>query len=919
MKGKHRRVPRGSRCFHTLLFTIAASLLGCIGQSWAACDGLGGQCVVTDGSTVNFTGGIYETTGIAPAQTALYASDNSTIKMTGGEVRLNPPTLTGGYAAWAKDSGTIHFDNTKITGWGGVYVDNALFELGDKSTIAITGDNINALTLVNGSNTLYTYNAINTFSTSGTNSHGLLSEGLGNNIYLHTAKINTSGNASHGIFVKDQAYYTDIYGAADISTQGTGSHGILAMNGADVAIFEETHIQTQGDNSVGVYLVNDGHLYTFDETQIETRGAASHAIVLAGDSSTQIGDYYAVKESFITTHGIGAYAVLFEEIPGTSYQNEISLTKTSLQSLQSSAIMAKSSIMNNIVDLWDSKVTGADWLVEVRDTASGDPTRLEIRANNSSLFGGAALDSPSHLRMQLRDNSEWTLRHDASGNGLSEVSILELNNSRIRFDAPFNGIYQTLRVGAGNPGTNTVYNASGNASVTLNTFLNEGGAWSNQFTDRLLIEGDVSGQTTLFINEMPGSTGGQTSPGGTNLAQEGISLVQVSGIAAENSFALDGGYVTMGGLPYTYKLYAYGPGSSHGAADSGQKQVSGTNHWDYRLQSECIGPCPPPQTQPPALQVAPQLANYLVAPTALFHAGLQELGSLHQRLGDGRATNAHLSRAGKGEFFLRGLGGDYRYLSNLAPTRYGYDADITHTAMQGGGDIYGLQTDNNEIRFGLAGSYGDLAFTPQRSGSRKTRMNVWNATPYMTWQHESGAYLDAVFSYGSFGGQVSTKARGRTASLQGKRLAASIETGMPFSLPSTGVTLEPQVQVVYQKLKFDATQDIDNFAVRLGAPRQWTLKAGAELSKRFSQSPIGQSGKLYGKLALVHSLTERHQAWFGDTFEVGRAGTHLHTEAGIQLALGKNANFYSDVTWQTPIGGVGTRGVSVNAGFNLRF
>jgi len=908
-----------------VLSLIAANLLGGIGQSWAACDGLGGQCVVTDGSTVSFTGGIYETTGPAPAQTALYASGNgSEIEMTGGELRLNPPTLTSGYAARAENGGEIHFDNTKINGWGGIHVDNAKVELGDKSTIAITGDNVNALTLVNGSNTFYTFNATNTFSTSGTYSHGIAAEGMGTDILLHTVKINTTGDHSHGIFVKDYIYFTDIYGAADIRTQGAGSRAISAKS-SDVAIFEEVKLRTEGDNSEGLYLTDDARFYTFKEVTVETRGAASHAIVLAGETYAQIGDSFVSPDSRITTHGANAYGVLFEENPGawgdSYWMNQAYLSGVSLDSRQAGAIMVRAKTNNSVI-LWDGEIKGADRLVEVRDTVNGDRATLELQANNSKLLGGAAVDAKSYLWMRLRGNSEWTIRHDAAGNGLSEISILEFNNSSIRFDAPSSGVYQTLRIGAGDPGTHAVYNATGNASVTLNTLLNEGGDWSKQFTDRLLIEGDVSGQTVLKINEMPGSPGGQTSPNGANLAHEGISLVQVSGNAAENSFALDGGYVTMGGLPYTYQLYAYGPGSSNGSAssDPNQKQVGGNAHWDYRLQGECIGPCPPPPPPPPPpKQVAPQLANYLVAPSALFHVGLQDISSLHQHLSDMRLNITQQSALNRDEFFLRGVSGDYHYRSNLSAMQYGYNADIRYAAMHMGGNVYAVDSDTNLLRFGLSSSRGNLAFTPQREASQQTKMERWAIAPYLTWRHETGAHLDAVVSYGHFDGWVTTPARGRTARLQGQTYAASIETGLAFVWPAADIKFEPQLQLVYQKLIFDPTRDVDNFSVTLGNPEQSTLRVGAELSKQLAHAVTGQTGTLYGNFNLIHSMNDEHTAWFGDNFAIGRSGTHLKTGAGMQITLGKHANLYSDVTWQAPISNAGTRGYSLNFGFKVRF
>jgi len=367
----------------------------------------------------------------------------------------------------------------------------------------------------------------------------------------------------------------------------------------------------------------------------------------------------------------------------------------------------------------------------------------------------------------------------------------------------------------------------------------------------------------------------------------------------------------MSALPYEYRLYAYGPGSSNGSADPSQRLVDGTNHWDFRLQSTCIGYCPTPQ-------VVPQVANYLIAPTALFQAGLQDIGSLQQRLGDMRQSHFNPSQQGHG-FFLRGYGGDYDYRSNLNAAQYGYAADIQYAAVQMGGHLYGVKTDNGSLRFGLAASSGDLSFTPHREGARKSKMNVWSASPYFTWQHDLGAYLDVVLSYGRFNGLVTTAMRGRTARLQGRHRKASIETGIPVALGSNGWSVEPQLQLIHQKLKFNSAEDVDNFPVKLGEPEQATARLGSRLSKHFTNELSGQPIQLYGKLNVIHSFADNNTAWLGDEFKIGRSGTHLETGLGMQIPVSQALNLHGEASWQRHLShGIG-KGRSLNLGLNWRF
>jgi len=315
----------------------------------------------------------------------------------------------------------------------------------------------------------------------------------------------------------------------------------------------------------------------------------------------------------------------------------------------------------------------------------------------------------------------------------------------------------------------------------------------------------------------------------------------------------------------------------------------------------------------------PQLANYLVAAPALFHSGLQDMGNLHQRLGELRQKAIDHSDSGREEFFLRGLSGDYAYRSNLKPTQYGYDADIRYTAIQIGGNVYGLETDDSVLRLGFSASYGDIGFTPSRTNSQKTHLDVWNVAPYITWQHDSGMYFDLIHSYGQFDGFVRTQARGQTARLQGQTQATSMQTGMPLALNNRGLTLAPQAQLTYQRLKFDEAHDIDGFPVALGHLEQTTVSAGAELAQQLINPAAGQTITLSAQLHLTHTFNDENQAWFGDSFEVGQSGTHVKARTGIELTVGKKVHFYSDVTWQAPIGTTGTTGLSINGGFRLRF
>jgi len=328
--------------------------------------------------------------------------------------------------------------------------------------------------------------------------------------------------------------------------------------------------------------------------------------------------------------------------------------------------------------------------------------------------------------------------------------------------------------------------------------------------------------------------------------------------------------------------------------------------------------------------VVPQLPSYLTAHRALFRSIMNDLRNMHRRLNQTRRASDSRFRLSFGPLsatdqdsldrgvFLRAYGGDYDYKSDLSAFDYGVDSTIRQSALQGGGTLYALEGAGSTFEVGLAGSVGDLSFSPHDiEGAHKTKLDQWSITPNLSWRSHGGAYLDAVIAHGSFKGQVSTMQRGNTARLKGSTLAASLETGYPIAFGS--LTLEPQVQVAWQRLKFDTVQDVDGFPVQLGDPSQWTVRAGGELNKALFPSS-GRHVRVYGRMHVAHSFGDNNQVWLGDTFQLSRAGNSLETSLGLDATLlGGKTTFYTDITRQQRLGNEGMQGWSANMGVQVGF
>jgi len=407
---------------------------------------------------------------------------------------------------------------------------------------------------------------------------------------------------------------------------GQDGHGVFAEGHAAEVVLNGVSITTLADNSTAVRFKREA-TGAFNNVQINAQG---RGIVVESNSSATL------DNSMLTVSGADSHALGFVAT-GSDAAGSITLDQSTVTSAQSAAVLAAG--RNGRLNLVNSTLAG-DYLMQANAS-------VEVKADHSQLSGHVVprwAGSSTAASLTLDNDSTWTLRPSGTGMVRSDLATLTLNNSSIHFDPNAGGLYQTLVVGSNSSNPVAVYNAGANAQVSLNTWLNEGGGLSNQQTDRLLINGDVSGQTLLTVNEVQGSPGGATG----SLAYQGISLVQVSGSAQADSFVLNGGYVTMNAEPWRYELKAYGPGSANGEADTTQRLVEGTNpHWDWRLQSEYVTEVPPPPTSPPLTRphppgppalmnppqdtalpvraVVPQVSSYLSAPGALFRSGLAQV------------------------------------------------------------------------------------------------------------------------------------------------------------------------------------------------------------------------------------------------------------------------------------------------------
>lgn len=568
----------------------------------------------------------------------------------------------------------------------------------------------------------------------------------------------------------------------------------------------------------------------------------------------------------------------------------------------------------------------------------------------------------------------WNRFNLANGAGFTLTDDLTLAGSEVNIDASStlfagNGVHPVISAtttgaakvtnagtidltnGAGSPGNVLTVDGDyegGPGRLKLVTALDEGGPLGAQMTDRLLVQGNATGETALDITAAAASAGGltDTNRNGYVDAVEGISVVQVAGASSGGAFRVDGGYVAFG--PWQYGLYAFQPGSS----DAGQRVVpgGGNGFWDYRLANVlvCDGPCPPPTTDTPAATpppgqayvappppsgplaavnaraaVVPQVPAYIVSPSALALANYRTIDNLHRRLGEIRDMEEGSPGLG-GEPFVRYIAGDYSYATDRSFRDYGYDFDVDTRAVQVGMNILDTGDDRNTLRAGLAYTHGTTRIDPKAAdGYSHAKLDTNAIAMMLTWQHANGFYVDAIVQGDRHTGDVDTARAKDVARVRGSGWTASLETGYPLRLD--GWRLEPQLQVIRQHIGLTDQVDLDRVTTHYDAFDQTIGRAGLRLDRSWltkSESTItpyarlnylqgwgGGSGVAVGAEGYAFSQ-DFAGGTFGRAVELGLGGTYTTRN---RLAI------YGEADWQTRLGDPGARGWSANVGLRWDF
>ncbi|EEL8598171.1 autotransporter outer membrane beta-barrel domain-containing protein [Salmonella enterica] len=572
---------------------------------------------------------------------------------------------------------------------------------------------------------------------------------------------------------------------------------------------------------------------------------------------------------------------------------------------------------------------------------SGDGTIGEMGSQQAvNVASGATFGGSNGTTVNGKVTNEGML---VFGDSDETGAIFTLNGDLINMGTMTSGS------SASTPG-NTLYvdgNYTGNGgSLYLNTVLGD----DDSATDKLVITGDASGTTELYINGI--GDGAQTT--------NGIEVVDVGGVSTSDAFVLKN---EVNASLYTYRLYWNESDNdwylaskaqsddddsggdvtpsdggddggdvtpSDGGDDGGDVTPSdgGDDGGDVTPSDEGGdgGDVTPPDDGGDGGDVTPPNGGGDVAPQYRADIGAYmgnqwmarnlQMQTLYDREGS-QYRNADDSvwarfKAGKAE--SEAVSGNI-------------DMDSNYSQFQLGGDILAWGNGQQSITVGVMASYinADTDSTGNRGadGSQFTssaNVDGYNLGIYATWfadaKTHSGAYVDSWYQYGFYNNSVESGDAG-SESYDSTANAVSLETGYRYDIALNNgntVSLTPQAQVVWQNYSADSVKD--NYGTRIDGQDgdSWTTRLGLRVD-----------GKLYkGSRTVIQPFAEANWLHTSDDVSVSfddatvkqdLPANRAELKVGLQADIDKQWSVRAQVAGQTGSNDFG----DLNGSLNLRY
>jgi outer membrane autotransporter protein len=286
-----------------------------------------------------------------------------------------------------------------------------------------------------------------------------------------------------------------------------------------------------------------------------------------------------------------------------------------------------------------------------------------------------------------------------------------------------------------------------------------------------------------------------------------------------------------------------------------------------------------------------EVPAYSVVPPAAALLALDSLGSFHERQGaQSLLRERGVLPAGWARTF--GSHGRQQWAGAATP-----NLSSNISGYQVGHDLFAALSDNGyRQHVGLFAGHARLdgkvrgfalGFDDTPSGNIRLRAD--NLGAYWTVISPAGAYLDLVAMSTRFEGR-SRSERGYTLDLDGHGVAVSLEAGYPLRLTEQWL-LEPQVQVVGQKIKLDTARDPVS-KVAFHSEHYWRTRLGVRLKGEYRVG--GTPVEPYVRANLRPTLGGEDAVTFDDidTLRSQHRATQATLGVGLAARLSDDVSLY---------------------------
>lgn len=780
-----------------------------------------------------------------------------------------------------KTSGSVSNKENNQDVNGGITASAVVSEFG--GTIVMNGDNL--------------------VETGGAYSAGLLSQvndsgNVENNTRLETTDktiIVTSGENAVGVLAcSSPGESRTCVDAVDDEVSDSNSYEVISradlkMNGGSIT--------TNGINSYGAYANGKKAYINLDYVALETVADGSYAVAIRQGNID-------IKNSSITTTGTKAPIakiynggeLFFSNVTAVSEQDKgISIDASNIDSQAKIALLSVE--LSSALDSIDVNKTTTDVSILNRsiitpgnnvliNNAGGG---LNIISSDSTLNGATKLVSGT-TTLKLSENTIWNMKDD------SVVTHLTNSDSIINLSYDDGKTFtqgKTLTVKGNYVGNN--------GQLNIRTVLGD----DKSATDRLIVEGNTSGSTTVYVKNAGGS-------GAATL--NGIELITVNGDESPaDAFRQGDARIAAGAFEYQLKQQG-----KNWYLTSYQSVNEEDNSSEGNSES----------TETPTPVLRPEAGSYvanLAAANTLF------VMRLNDRAGETRYIDPVTEQERSSRLWLRQIGGHNAWRDSngqLRTTSHRYVSQLGADLLTGG------FTDSDSWRLGVMAGYArDYNSTHSSMSDYRSKGSVrgYSTGLYATWFADDiskkGAYIDAWAQYSWFKNSVkgdelayeSYSAKGATVSLEA---GYGFALNKSFGLEAAKYTwiFQPQAQAIWMGVDHNAHTEANGSRIENDANNNIQTRLGFRTFIRTQEKnsgPHGDDFEPFVEMNWLHNSKDFAVSMNGVKVEQDGARNLGEIKLGVNGNLNPAASVWGNVGVQ--LGDNGYNDTAVMVGLKYKF